>query len=140
MEIIIILLLFLFGFGSFPEDFPPYPDGAPTEVPAAPDAVDTFRSPVVIETVELQIMESSPPQYALTVTGYNSDGCDYPVQVEQRQEGNILYIDLFRVLPISVMCAAVIVPYNETISLQGEIVGGQFYTVIVNEFVQDFQF
>lgn len=137
MEWIIILLLIWFGFGTVEPVSTPLPPMMPTAVPpidATPtggEDVPTFRSLNVIETVEAQILESMPMQITLQVTGYIPDGCEYPVQVVQRREGNTVYVEIFRDVPLAATCLAVQPDYAAEILLEGTFEPG-LYTIDVN--------
>lgn len=94
---------------------------------------DGTLMPHFITDVQVLIAESFPVQVMLQITGYQPDGCTFPVQVDHSVEGRTVTVDIYRVLPIDIMCAAVIVNYNETLNL-GSLPAGR-YTFIVNEVV-----
>ncbi len=87
----------------------------------------------VIESVEVAVLESFPMQLSLTVRGSQPDGCEVPVQVEQEVVGNQVTISIYRELPIDVMCPMVVVPYEETIMVDGSFEGGTVQ-IQVNDF------
>jgi hypothetical protein len=101
---------------------------------AVPVDTDTFHSPTIIEGVEVMVLESSPMQVNLAVRGAQPDGCEFPVIVEQRREGNTIIVEIYRDMPISLICAAVLLPYRETIALEGSFEPGT-YTFRVNDYV-----
>jgi hypothetical protein len=79
-----------------------------------------------------RVMESFPPQLALTVTG-TTDGCDFPAQVvfEPLLEGySIITARVARVAPVAIACPAVMVTYevsgSTAVATPGE------YILIVN--------
>jgi hypothetical protein len=122
----IIITLFLLLTGA------QIPSGAPpVDVPQ--EAGETFRSPTIIDNVDALILESFPAQIHLAVTGSQSDGCDYPVQVEQRRDGNTITVEIFREVPLAVMCPMVLLPYEDTIPLEGTFESGT-YTINVNNY------
>ena len=84
----------------------------------------------VIDSVDALILESDPPQINLHVSGYQPDGCTFPVEVEQSVEGNSINVRIYRVLPPDIMCTMQLVPYDDTISL-GSFESGA-YTIDVN--------
>ena len=88
----------------------------------------------VIETVDALIMESFPAQISLHVTGYQPDGCTFPVQVEQTRDGNTVTVKIYRILPPDIMCTMQLVPYDENIKLDGGFESGE-YTIDVNGMV-----
>ena len=139
IEWLIRLLLILFTGVSAPAPSPPaamppaVPDPIVIEAPgdAAMQAVDA-----VVESVEVLRLESLPVQLQLIVTGYHPDGCEVPMVVEQQRDGNHVSVRLYRELPGDVMCPMVIVPFEETIKLEGGFETGT-YTIDVNGFVTE---
>jgi inhibitor of cysteine peptidase len=87
----------------------------------------------VIESVDVLILESFPMQLNLVVKGYQPDGCDLPVIVEQSREENVVTVHIYRELEPDVMCTMMIVPYEETIQIEGGFEGGTV-EIHVNEF------
>lgn len=132
-EIIIRILILLFAlfFGVQGEVGSPPPPVVAT-VPPPVSGEETFRSLTVIENVEALLLESFPVQINLQVSGYQPDGCDFPVQVEQRREGNQVFVEIYRDVPLAVMCPAMLLEYNETIHLEGGFESGT-YTIYVND-------
>lgn len=102
-------------------------DATPTPPPA-----DVNRVPHVIENVEVRVLESFPMQLQLEVSGYQTDGCDFPVQVAQSREDNTITVNIYREMPEGVLCPANIVNYEATISVAGTFTPGD-YTLIVND-------
>lgn len=124
MEIIIRLLILLF-LTIF---------GVRTEVTEPPPPEATFESLTHIESVEAVVLESAPAQIQLHLSGFQPNGCDFPVVVEQARSGNTVTLKIYRNIPQNIMCAAVLVEYNETITLNGTFEPGT-YTIDVNGFV-----
>jgi hypothetical protein len=91
----------------------------------------TMTVQTVIESADALIMESFPVQIALNVRGYQPDGCDYPVEVTQTREGNTVNVTIFRTMPMAVLCTMQLVPYEDTIQLEGGFEPGT-YTINVN--------
>ncbi|MEQ8676938.1 MAG: hypothetical protein RLP44_07810 [Aggregatilineales bacterium] len=89
----------------------------------------------VVETVDVAILESFPPQLTITVTGYHPDGCDYPVQVETTIDGDTITVRIFREVPADVMCPMNIVPFEETYNLGA--VDPNTYTLHVNDYTTE---
>jgi hypothetical protein len=90
-----------------------------------------MRVPHAIDSVDALLMESFPVQIMLKVKGYQPDGCEMPVQVEQSREGNTVTVEIFRELPPDTGCPAVIKQYDATIKLDGGFESGT-YTIDVN--------
>lgn len=95
------------------------------EAPVKGMIVDT-----VIESTEVLLLESFPPQLVLNVTGYHPDGCQFPVQIDQTQEGNTIKVHIYREVPPNVRCTMNIVGYEAGINL-GSFDPGT-YTIDVN--------
>lgn len=149
MEIIILILTLIFGlFVGFTTPVqsvhtPPVVVtvepvfATPTMTPIAVDgsAQDadgpTMRVLAVVESVDTFLLESFPVQVQLHVSGYHQDGCEAPVEVVQRRDGNHVTVELYRVLPAAVMCPMVLQPLDETIMLEGGFEPGS-YTIDVN--------
>lgn len=97
-----------------------------------PDEASGARVPMVIEAVDVLFLESFPPQVVIHVTGYQPDGCTYPVLVDETRDGNTITLDIYRILPPDIMCTMNIVGYEDSFNL------GMFdpgtYTIIVNGF------
>lgn len=87
----------------------------------------------VIESVEVLVLESFPMQLQLEITGYQPDGCELPVIVEQSVEDNIVSLHIYRDVPLDTLCPMALVPFEETISIDGTFEGGTV-TIEVNEF------
>lgn len=127
---VLILLLSLF-LGVEQEVNPPPPPIAVTVPPPASEE-QTFRSLTVIESVDALLLESFPVQIHLQVSGYQPDGCDFPVQVEQRREGNEVFVEIYRDVPLAVMCPAMLVAYEGAVHLDGGFESGT-YLIHVND-------
>jgi hypothetical protein len=97
---------------------------------------ETIRSLHVIQSVDVLVRESFPPQYVLQVRGYQPDGCMAAVQVTQRVgEGRTLYVEIFRTLPLAVMCPAVVEDYAENIVIEADLSDNPgTWTVFVNDY------
>ncbi len=112
--------------------------GTSTTVPAQPVSPPTgeeiFLSPTTITSVDVIVMESFPMQVRLHVRGEQPDGCDFPVIVEQVREGNMVTVSIYREVPLAVMCPMILLPYEDTISLDGNFEPGD-YVFQVNDFV-----
>ena len=101
--------------------------------PLASDA-NNFRSYTLIESVDVVVMESFPMQINLVVTGTQPDGCQLPVIVTQAREGNTVTVEIYRDMPMDMICTAVLVPYEDTIRLDGGFESGS-YTFHINDVV-----
>ncbi len=88
---------------------------------------------VVVEAVEVQVLESEPPQLQLTISGYLPDGCEVPIDSHQTREGQTVRVTLKRELPPDTVCTAVIRPYEQELLLEGNFEPG-VYQIQVNDF------
>jgi inhibitor of cysteine peptidase len=113
-----LVVAFLMVFGVMSVIRPP--------VGSSSNNTPTTRSPLVIEKVEVLTLESYPYQLSLEVSGYHPDGCDLPVKVEQRREGNTVYVEIYRDLPLAMTCLAMIVPYQATLKVEGGFESGTY--------------
>jgi inhibitor of cysteine peptidase len=95
-----------------------------------------FKSYTVIENVDVLILESFPMQLHLQVTGHQPDGCEVPVTIEQRREGNEVFVDVYREMSAAMACPAMVIPYEGKIALEGGFESGT-YTIHVNDFVKE---
>jgi hypothetical protein len=91
---------------------------------------DMRRSPHVIEDVQALVLESFPPQVILMASGYIPDGCTTDTHIDTHRDGNTVYVEIYRLLPVDAVCPAVIVDYRERIPL-GSFSPGS-YTFEVN--------
>jgi hypothetical protein len=127
---LMLLIFFIFstyftigGRSDMPVE-PPRDGGASSALPSGSEVL------TVIDSVDALILESAPPQINLHVTGYQPDGCTFPVQVEQSVDGNNINVRIYRMLPPDIMCTMQLVSYDETIPL-GSFESGE-YTIDVN--------
>ena len=79
-----------------------------------------------IESVDALLMESFPVQIMLQVKGYQTDGCDAPVQIQQSREGNTVSVQIFRDLPPDMVCTLAYTPYKATVKLDGGFESGTY--------------
>ncbi len=84
-----------------------------------PKLIMLTRELLVVEDVEPFVLESYPMQLKLAVRGYWPSGCSGDVRVEQQLEGDTLTVSIWRGMPVGAVCPAVIVPYDEIISIEG---------------------
>lgn len=96
---------------------------------------DTSKVMTNINSVTVNVMESSPMQMSIDVNGEHPDGCDYPVMIDQEKEGNDITVTIYRQVPLDVMCPMMLNPYEATIQIDGEFESGT-YEITVNGVTQ----
>jgi inhibitor of cysteine peptidase len=88
----------------------------------------------IIQSVDVSVMESYPMQLSLHVIGSQPDGCMVDVQVDQRREGNDVFVEIYRVIPPDMACPEMIMNYETRIRVKGGFERGS-YTIHVNDYV-----
>ena len=126
VALIVGAFLSLFVAGSS-QTFVPVP-ADPSIVEGQGGGGETFQSLTVVERVDL-IVDAA--YIDVTVSGYQPDGCEFPVIVEQSRSGNQISIKIYRDVPLAVLCAQMLVPYMDTIRVEGPFEPGT-YTIDVN--------
>ena len=100
-----------------------FESGAQLPAPAEPKLV-------WVDKVEIQMVDG---EYVATLTGNYPDGCSTLGQLETTVAGDTISVTVFADSPPGMMCTSVLVPFEETITLDlGEVEPGE-YTVVVNE-------
>jgi hypothetical protein len=99
---------------------------------SVPEEGNIMQVDTVVESVDVLVLESFPMQLNLVVKGYQPDGCDFPVQVEQVRDGNTVTVHIYRQVPQDSICPMMIVGYDATIALEGGFESGS-YTINVND-------
>ncbi|RMG84429.1 MAG: hypothetical protein D6712_11290 [Chloroflexi bacterium] len=106
----------------------------PTATPTPMATPEVERIPVYHDIYTVSVRAETGDPYALyaDVTGAQTDGCEYPVEVDIFREGTFVYVDIYRMLPIDAICTSNGIPYNASIYLGGDF-SYELYTVIVND-------
>jgi len=91
---------------------------------AAPPRVEI--APIQIDSVDVQVQESSPPRAAAHVRGVIGDGCSDLHSVKQERSGNTVTLTILRVRPIDAVCTQIARLYDETIPLEGTFPAGRY--------------
>jgi inhibitor of cysteine peptidase len=89
--------------------------------------------PVFVETVDIEVNQAAdPPQYFAVVSGHLPDACSEISGVDQNRRGQTIDIEITSSSPEGALCAQILTPIEETISLDlAGLLAGQ-YTVNVN--------
>jgi hypothetical protein len=92
-------------------------------LPADPDVV---VEPIQVDSVDVRVMESSPPQAAARVQGVLGDGCASLHSQEQQRSGNTVTLTILRERPRDAICTQIEKLYDENIALQGALPPGEY--------------
>lgn len=110
-------------------DDPPSSPG----IPAAPDG-NRELLPAPIESLDILVMESFPPQYLLNIVAGLPSGCAEKGTHEVTYSGNEVRVAVLNsVLTGDVACTMIYGIYEVNINLGSDFVSGQTYTVYVND-------
>lgn len=120
-EVLLFLLLLLSScLGVSTAVVPPGEGEPPTPVrPTLGPPPMLTQEYLIVEDVDALMLESYPMQLKLAVRGYWPSGCSGDVRVEQQLAGDTLTVRIWRGMVVGAVCPAVIIPYDETISIEG---------------------
>jgi hypothetical protein len=117
-----------------PTSYPPPSGGEdPSPDPYAPRPGDEAkqRGEVYIDSHDILILESFPPQFRLQVTGSLPTPChELRAVVDEPDEQNQIHVEMYSLVDPAITCAQVLEPFEASISL-GSFESGS-YTVFVN--------
>lgn len=85
-----------------------------------------------VEDIEIMILESFPVQVNLNVKGYLPDSCTDIHTITKEKDGNTFFVNITTIRPADAICAQVIVPFEEKISLDVYGLKAGIYNVSVN--------
>jgi inhibitor of cysteine peptidase len=111
-------------------------DIQPPGVKATPG--EAIRAKAQIDDIEILILESFPVQVNVMVHGNLPNGCATIDDIVQERIGQEFRVTITTVQPADVMCAEVLVPFEETISLDVVGLKAGTYTVNVNGVIRSF--
>jgi len=100
-------------------------------------ADDLLVEPIQVESVDVLILESFPPQAVAHVRGILGDGCSEFHSLQQERSGNIVTVTILRQRPRDAICTQIGKVYDENIPLEGQYPPGR-YVLRVNEVVKRF--
>ena len=116
-------------------------DPSPTPEPTRIVPADMVKVPAPIESVEIIIAESYPPQYFVHVVSGLPNGCVEFYGYEESRSGNAVTITVTNLEPAPsepVACAAIYLTHETSVPLGTDFRPGETYTVKVNEAVETF--
>jgi hypothetical protein len=103
----------------------------PVPLEPLPGDENLRREDVFIDSTEILIMESFPPQFSLIIEGNLPTPCHrLRASVEEPDAQNRINVELFTLVDPNHICIQVLSPFSETIPL-GSLPDGT-YTIIVN--------
>ena len=111
----------------------------PTPDPTLPDGMVKVLAP--IESVQIVVAESWPPQYFVHVVAGLPNGCVKFHGYEETRSGNVITITVTNLEPApseTVACAAIYLTYEFSVPLGTDFVSGETYTVHVNDVTESF--
>lgn len=150
--IILILLLFLLTacgdlanqiVGNTPTVPPtetPTSTETPTTEPTATTAVSTdpIMGLAMVDSVEVQLLESFPVQVNVRVRGDLPDGCTFVDQVNAVRQETKFNILITTIRPAGQLCTQALVPFEEPVPLEVAGLPAGTYTVEVNGITASF--
>lgn len=92
-----------------------------------------------MESLEIMILESFPVQVNVKIKGSVSDSCTTAGPIEQGRDGNTFLITVGATRPADAMCAQVITPFEQTITLDVAGLKAGTYAVEANGVTENFQ-
>ena len=140
IDILLALLLLALGLlGLRGAESPLGQQNVPAAKPTQPSKEDEVRETEKVMTnifrVDVIVSDNDPLQIALDVAGEHPDGCELPVHVAQTHEDNAVQVQVYRELPVDMVCPMILRPYADTIQLDGTFAAGS-YTITVNSHTQ----
>ena len=95
--------------------------------------IDIVLTNILNVTVKIEKTDSA--QVSLDVQGEHPDGCDLPVLVSQARRGNTVTVEVYREVPVDMLCPMILRPYQATIDLEDDFAPGE-YIINVNTYTQ----
>ena len=96
-----------------------------------PASGDLLIDPIQVESVDVLVQESDPPQASAHVRGVIGDGCSSLHSVAQERSGTTVVLTILRQRPANAMCIQIARLYDETLRLEGTFPPGR-YLLLVN--------
>jgi hypothetical protein len=115
------------------------PEPKPTGTLGAGEAQNETGGSAMIDSVEVLIRESLPPQVSVNVKGNLSDACTTVDQVTTARNGNTFNIEISTKRPVDQMCAQVLTPFEQNIPLDVTGLTKGTYTVNVEGVTTTFE-
>ena len=107
------------------------PTNGPDPKPTGPVG-ETQAGKAMVDSVEVQIRESLPVQVSVNVKSNLPDACTQIDAINTLRDGNTFNVDISTTRPVEVLCAQVLTPFEENVSLDVKGLTKGTYTVNVN--------
>jgi hypothetical protein len=110
----------------------PTATGTPTATTTAEPGRRLELAP--IESVEVQVLKSQPPQYQLAVQSGLPGGCAQFHSISAERSGTRVEVTVWNSMPVgNVPCTAIYGYKDSTLNLGSDFAAGTTYTVVVNQ-------
>jgi hypothetical protein len=93
---------------------------------ANPGAADPVVDPIQIDSVDVRVLESSPPQAVAHVQGILGDGCSEFHSLSQSRSGSTITVTILRQRPRDAICTQIAKLYEADIPLEGQYPPGRY--------------
>lgn len=104
---------------------------------AAPTSPSLIVDAIQIESVDVRILESSPPQAVAHVLGFLGDGCSEFYSLDQARSGSTITVTILGKRPRQAVCTQIAKLYESDVPLAGQYPPGR-YLLRVNGFEKVF--
>jgi len=104
---------------------------------ANPGGSSPVVDPIQIDSVDVRILESSPPQAVAHVKGLLGDGCSELHSLTQSRSASTITVTILRQRPRDAICTQIAKLYEADIPLEGQYPPGR-YVLRVNGFEKVF--
>jgi len=104
---------------------------------ANPGGSSPVVDPIQIDSVDVRILESSPPQAVAHVQGLLGDGCSELHSLTQSRSASTITVTILRQRPRDAICTQIAKLYEADIPLEGQYPPGR-YVLRVNAFEKVF--
>ena len=124
-----------------PTETPPEPTATtgPTQEPT-PIEGEVITGEAMVESIEILLLESFPIQVRVVAQGNLPDSCTEISEITRERDGDTFRVTITTSRPADAMCAQVLVPFEEVISLDVVGLPAGVYTVDVNGVSDTFEF
>lgn len=105
--------------------------------PPTPGPIQTDEA--IVESIQVQILESYPVQVQAVIRGQLPDACTYIASVTQQREGTTFRVRMITARNPNQLCAQVLTPFEQVVRLDVAGLPPGNYEVRVNDVVTPFQ-